>query len=217
MQNHKNDKESNNLNNEGSIKKNNIFEIKNKERKQKNKKQINFKSFDSLLPLEKVLNESSIAVKDKKRIIVNSSMPEVLGAVLGAGTGGVGSFMMLYTIGTVGLGAAGITSGLAGAGALASTVVGGAISPMVAGVFVLAAPVAILSVGGYATFNYAKKKKLDQEKTRLYQEALKKHDAIQKEMNREVNYSKQRLDYLNSLVILLSRAIDDLQEDLVNV
>ena len=51
---------------------------------------------------------------------------------------GVGSFAALYGLGSVvGLSAAGITSGLAAAG----SIVGGG---MVAGVFVLAAPVAVL-------------------------------------------------------------------------
>ena len=62
---------------------------------------------------------------------------------------GAGAFGALFLAGTTGLTAAGITSGLAAAGAL----VGGG---MVAGIGVLAAPVAILRIGGYAL---AKKRK----------------------------------------------------------
>ena len=172
------------------------------------KHKINFESAESLKPLENVINEASEALKDKNRLIVSSSIPDVLGAALGAGVGGAGSFAALYFAGSVvGLSAAGIASGLAAAG----TVVGGG---MAAGVFVLAAPVAVLGVGGYAIINYVKNKKLKQEKERLYQEALKKHDAIQSQLKHEVNASKERIDYLNSLTILLSRAVNDLKQDL---
>lgn len=110
--------------------------------------------------------------------------------------------MALYTLGTLGLGAAGITSGLAAAGGGVSVAIGGALSPMVAGVFVLTAPVAVLAVGGYATLSYAKNRKLKQEKERLYQEALRKHDAIQSALKKETDASKERIEYLNSLVFL---------------
>lgn len=178
------------------------------------KRDMNFKSIDSLKQVEKIVNEASEALKDKKRLIVNSAIPEILGAALGATAGGIGSFMALYALGTVGLGAAGIASGLATAGGVASVAIGGALSPMVAGVFVLAAPVAVLAVGGYATLSYAKNKKLKQEKERLYQEALRKHDAIQNALRKETDASKERIDYLNSLVILLSHALTDLKEDI---
>ena len=67
----------------------------------------------------------------------------------------------------VGLSAAGITSGLATAG----SIVGGG---MVAGIFVLAAPVAVLAAGGVGLASYLKNKQLRQEKERIYYEVLKK-------------------------------------------
>ena len=88
-----------------------------------------------------------------------SAIPEVLAGALGAGIGGVGSFAELYGFGTVGLSAAGITSGLAAAGGI----VGGG---MVAGVFVLAAPVAALAAVGVGTASHLKNKQLKQEKER---------------------------------------------------
>src|SRR5699024_1397396 len=99
-------------------------------------------------------------------------IPEVLAGALGAGIGGVGSFAALYGLGSVvGLSAAGITSGLAAAGGI----VGGG---MAAGVFVLAAPVAVLGGVGVGVAAHLKNKQLRQEKERLYKEALSKHDAI---------------------------------------
>ena len=168
------------------------------------KRRMNFESADSLKQLTAVMNEASEALKDKSRIIVNSSIPEVLGAALCAGAGGAISFGAIYFLGVAGLSGSGIMSGLA---ALGGIVGGGA----AAGIFVAAAPVAI---GGYAALNHSKNKKLKKEKERLYQEALRKHDAIINQLNKEANASKERIDYLNSLVILLSRAIKDLREDL---
>ena len=102
------------------------------------KKNMNFQSVESLQSVVNVVNEAAVAVDDKKRTIRESAIPEVLAGALGAGIGGVGSFAALYGLGSVvGLSAAGITSGLAAAGGI----VGGG---MAAGVFVLAAPVAVI-------------------------------------------------------------------------
>lgn len=67
----------------------------------------------------------------------------------GSGVGAAASFGALYTLGTTGVSAAGITSGLATAG----SIVGGG---MVAGIAVLAAPVAVLGIGGYAIVKHKK-------------------------------------------------------------
>lgn len=168
---------------------------------------MNFQSVESLQQVVNVVNEAAIALNDKSRTIKGSAIPEVLSGALGAGIGGVGSFAALYGLGTVGLSAAGITSGLAAAG----SIVGGG---MVAGVFVLAAPAVILAAGGVGVASHLKNKQLKQEKERLYQEALKKHEAIIKALKEEVNADKERLDYLHSLNILLTQALKELKYDL---
>ena len=174
----------------------------------KKKKEMKFQSVEALQQVVNVVNEAAAAVSDKSRTIRESAIPEVLMGALGAGIGGVGSFAALYGLGSVvGLSAAGITSGLAAAGSL----VGGG---MVAGVFVLAAPVAILAAGGVGLASHLKNKQLRQEKERLYKEALAKHQAIIKALKDEAEADKERLDYLQSLNILLARAIDDLKADL---
>lgn len=173
----------------------------------KKKKEMIFQSVESLQQVVNVVNEASFALKDKSRTIRESSIPEVLAGALGAGIGGVGSFAALYGLGVVGLSAAGITSGLATAGAI----VGGG---MVAGVFVLAVPVAALAAGGVGVAAHLKNKQLRQEKERLYTEALKKHEAIIRALKEEADADKERLDYLQSLNILLTQAIKDLKQDL---
>lgn len=177
------------------------------EKVKKKKKDINFRSVDSLQQVVNVVNEAACALNDSTRTIRESAIPEVLAGALGAGIGGVGSFAALYGLGMVGLSAAGITSGLATAGA----VVGGG---MVAGVFVLAAPVTVLAAGGVGIASHLKTKQLRQEKERLYKEALKKHEAIIQALKKEADADKERLDYLQSLNILLQRAVEDLKSDL---
>ena len=177
----------------------------------KKKKDMVFQSVESLQQVVNVVNEAAAAVNDKSRTIRESAIPEVLAGALGAGIGGVGSFAALYGLGSVvGLSAAGITSGLAAAG----SIVGGG---MVAGVFVLAAPVAVLAAGGVGLAAHLKNKQLRQEKERLYKEALKKHEAIIQALKSEADADKERLDYLQSLNILLTQAIKDLKNDLGKV
>ena len=173
----------------------------------KRKKDMNFQSVESMQSVVNVVNEAAAALNDKRRTIRESAIPEVLAGALGAGIGGVGSFAALYGLGVVGLSAAGITSSLATAG----PIVGGG---MAAGVFVLAAPVAILAATSVGVASHLKNKQLRREKERLYKEALEKHDAIIKAMKADADADKERLDYLQSLNILLQQAIKDLRHDL---
>jgi hypothetical protein len=119
---------------------------------------------------------------------------------------GIG-FGALYALGVTGFSAAGITSGLATAGAL----IGGG---MAAGVGVLAAPAAIAGVVGYGLFAKKKNKKLLQAKGELLRSAITKRDAIIKFLGEENEDNKERLDYLNSLNFLLNEAVSDLTDDL---
>lgn len=172
-------------------------------------KKMHFDSMESLQSVVHIVNEANLSILDPNRIIADSPLKDVLAMGLGAGLGGVVSYGALYGLGTVGLSAAGITSGLAAAGAL----VGGG---MVAGFFVLAAPVAILAGGGLAIANILNQQHLQQEKKRLYKVALQKHQAIIEALKTENKENKERIDYLTSLNILLQKVIEELKEDLGN-
>ena len=172
-----------------------------------NKKNMIYKNIESLQPIVNVVNEAANAINDKTRTISESAIPEVLTGALGAGIGGVVSFTALYGLGTVGLSAAGITSGLATAGGI----IGGG---MVAGIFILAAPIAGLAATGVGVATHLKNKQLKQEKERLYKEALRKHQAIIQSLKEETDADQKRLDYLQSLNIMLTKAIEDLRKDL---
>ena len=180
----------------------------------KKKKDMNFQSIDSLQQVVNVINEASAALNDKARTIKESAIPEVLAGALGAGVGGVISFAALYSLGTVGLSAIGISTGLATAGGVASAIIGGALSPMVVGIFVFALPVAGLAACGVGIAAHHKNNKLRLEKERLYKEALQKHEAIIMALKGERDAGKERIDYLQSLNILLQQAIKDLRKDL---
>ena len=166
-----------------------------------------FKNVESLQQVINVINEAATASNDKKRTIAESSIPEILTGALGAGIGGVGSFIALYGLGITGLSAAGITSGLAVAG----SIIGGG---MVSGIFVLATPAVILAAGGVGVASHLKNKQLRQEKERIYKEALAKHQAIIKLLEEEKDATQDRLNYLQSLNIMLQQAIKDLGKDL---
>ena len=173
----------------------------------KKKKDMVFQSVEAHQQVVNVEKEAPAAQNDTKRTIKESVIPEVLAGALGAGIGGVGSFAALYGLGVVGLSAVGIASGLATAGA----VVGGG---MVAGVFVLATPIAALAAGGVGVAAHIKNKQLRQEKERLYKEVLARHEAIIKALKDEADAAQERLDYLQSLNILLQQAVKDLSHDL---
>ncbi|MBQ0088956.1 MAG: hypothetical protein KBT27_06460 [Prevotellaceae bacterium] len=167
----------------------------------------NFSSLDSLKNVEKVINEASIAINDPTRTINTSSIPDVLGGVVGAAFGGAIGFAGLYGLGVSGLSAAGLTSALATAGGL----IGGG---MAAGVAVLASPAVILGVIGYSIARRKHENKINEERKRLYNLALQKHQAIINMLKESARLSKERADYLQALNILLQRAINDLKEDL---
>ena len=85
---------------------------------------------------------------------------------------------------------------------------------MVAGVFVLAAPVAIGAGTCVAVVSRIKNKQLLQEKERIYVIALEKSNEILNAMENETEASEERKEYLKSLHILLDHAIEDLGKDL---
>lgn len=170
---------------------------------------LNFPNEGSLRPVSKTLQEASTGLQEKSRTISDSEIPEVLGAALG-GTAGSGiAFVSLFYGGISSFSAAGITSGLATAGGL----VGGG---MAAGTLVLSGPVAIGAVGGYAILSRRNKRKLKEKKNILLKEAQAKHDALIRELKKEAENDKERINYLESLLKTLESAINDLKEDLHN-
>lgn len=168
-----------------------------------------YKDVDSLRPIKKLVAEASSAVSDPFRTASGDmQINEALTAAGGIGAGAALGFAGLYFGGSVvGLSAAGITSGLAAAGAI----IGGG---MALGIAVLAAPAVVLGVAGYAITTNYNYHKLQEQKQMLLQEILRKHNAIIGELNTTSQQNQERVDYLTRLNILLQAAIADLKNDL---
>ncbi len=168
-----------------------------------------YKNIDSLKPIEKLIDEASVAVTDPNRLSSDDSqINEALVAAGGIGAGGAIGFAGLYFGGSVvGLSAAGITSGLAAAG----SIIGGG---MTAGIAVLAAPAVVLGIVGYALMANRNKKKLLEKKEMLLQEIQRKHNAIISELKKTSDENKERISYLTRLNTLLQAAIYDIKNDL---
>jgi len=97
--------------------------------------------------------------------------------------------------------AAGVS--VAALGRLAAVAGGAALAPVLP---VVLAMTTILSVGA--------KRKLRQEKERLLQEIVRKQAAVIKEMEKELDASVERNEYLQCLNELLQQGIRNLQSDL---
>ena len=180
----------------------------------KKKEKMIFKNKDALQSVTNVLNEAACALNETSRTIKQSTIPDVLIGALGAGIGGAGSFIALYSLCAPGLGAASVAGGLAVAGGGFPTVLGTAASATAAGASVIAAPAVAVAVIGVGVVVGVKHKRLQQEKESLYKEALRKQEAIIKALKEEVNATRERIEYLQSINILLTKVIKDLQKDL---
>ena len=85
---------------------------------------------------------------------------------------------------------------------------------MVAGIGVLAAPIAVLGVGGYALVANKKKKELLVEKKALLQEAIRKQNIIIDKLKNKVQLQEEKARELESMNIILTGIINDLKGDI---
>lgn len=181
----------------------------------KGKPSLRFKTIKSLQMVVNLVNETALAIGDPTRVLEDSSIKDVIAfAATGAGiTSGI-SLIALFSLGIPGITGAALTSGLATAGAIAGgTLIGGA--------FILAAPIAIVGIGGGLLKAALNKKKLmrqlHDEKLRLVIDIDKKVGILKKSI-RELNPSnKDRRKYLVGLEKLLLMAKKDLEYDIQQV
>lgn len=137
--------------------KNTVEDVKTIKNIHKIKKEIFFKDFKSLEFIKRVINEASEVLNGKVLTISDSKISDILKITLSATPGAAISYGALYGLGLTGVSAAGLSSGLATAGSL----IGGG---MAAGVFVLAAPIAITTSYGYSKILIKNDEKLHHEK-----------------------------------------------------
>ena len=173
------------------------------------KKDMIFQNINALKTVEHVIAEIDQGLGNKSRTINDSSMPEVLATAIGIGSGSAISFAALYLSGSiVGVSAAGVASALSAAGA----VVGGGATT---GLFVLAAPIAILGFLGIRIAKKKREKRLMRAKQFCYKRSLAHLASLKNAITIEgPTASNDRINYLKALSITLQAAVKDLKHDL---
>ena len=173
------------------------------------KKDMLFQNVNALKTVEHVIAEIDQGLGNKSRTIDTSSMPEVLATALGIGSGSALSFAALYLSGSViGVSAAGVASALSTAGAIVG---GGATT----GIFVLAAPIAILGLLGIKIARKKRERRLMRAKIFCYKRSLAHLASLKNAIIIEApNSDPERIAYLRALSITLQAAIKDLKHDL---
>lgn len=168
----------------------------------------NYESMAALKPIQKLVSEAGAAINDKARTLLNSDIPELVGAASGVGVG-VAAGAGILSVGSASgaAGAAALTSGLATAG----SVIGGG---MLAGIGVVAAPAVVLGAAGVWAVGRRNKNKLFETKEVLLQEALRKRDSLLSELHGMNSANQERIAYLKGLVVQLQAAVDNLHADL---
>lgn len=83
-----------------------------------------------------------------------------------------------------------------------------------AGIGVVAAPAVVLGIGGYWFLNKRNANKLAEAKEAVLQEALRKRDAVLRELKATNTENQGRIEYLNRLTAQLVAAIDNLGADI---
>ena len=198
------------------------------------KKDMKFKNKKSLEKVQNVLMEADNALNDRSRTIGTSSIPNLLTTISAAGASATTLGIVSLWAAGADIAALGIIGGGAAMGAGAGVVGGGAVvgagfvTGPAAGIAAVAAPAAIplapiIAVGaGAAAIGagiggavvHAKNKKVENQKMMMYQEAIRKQNAIIRALKAERNADKERMDYLNSLANALIEIINDLGFDL---
>lgn len=146
--------------------------------------------------IEQMKNQATREVKEVVDQLENDypGVTEGMATALGSGVGAAGSLAALYGLGVTGFSAAGITSGLAAAG----SIVGGG---MVAGIGVLAAPVALLGVGAYAIAKEKKNAKL----AAALGTTIRKLYEIQERLMQNAEYFKEEIAGIKAAIDLLTK------------
>ena len=169
------------------------------------RKDMNYRSIESLERIERLCEETDIALDNKH--IRRRTIPFFVGFLI---IGGLliccllFAYILLFNAGTAGLSAVGITTALATIG------LGGG---MVGGIFVLGLIIALPPIVAGVVFFGIRELKFKTEKDSLYKEALKKQEAIVRALKEERDADSERIEYLNELNILLKRTIRELNQD----
>ena len=167
------------------------------------RKDMNYRSIESLERIERLCDEVDIVLDNKKT--KRRGLPLFVGVLIIIGClllAMLFVYVLIFNLGTVGLSAAGITSALAAIG-------GG----MVGGIFAIGLIIALPPIIAGTIFFTIRELKFKSEKDSLYKEALKKHEAVLRALKEQRDEDAEKMEYLNELNIMLKRTIRELNED----
>ena len=168
---------------------------------------LNFATINSLKPIEIVITEASRALKDQDRVISSSEIANVLRITLQTITEADISFRAIYAYGT----------------SKSSNLKEYIPSEDVAGTFIsshlpylTAANLndGLLALVGSIFFLVFRRKKIKQKEQILYDEAMAIEKSLRNRLLLEANASQERIDYLKSILALLTYALKELKRDL---
>ena len=167
---------------------------------------LNFATINSLKPIEIVITEASRALKDQDRVISSSEIANVLRITLQTITEADISFRAIYAYGT----------------SKSSNLKEYIPSEDVAGTFIsshlpyLTADLndGLLALIGSIFFLVFRRKKIKQKEQILYDEAMAREKSLRNQLLLEANASQERIDYLKSILALLTYALKELKRDL---
>ncbi|GEM_PF-2382940 len=167
---------------------------------------LNFATMSSLKPVEIVITEASMALKDQARGISSSEIANVLRITIQTTTEADISFRSIYAYGTG-----------------KSSNPGEYIPPEDVGSTIMSQHLpyltsttneGVLALVGFIIFLVFRRKKIRQKEQNLYDEAIAKEKSLRYHLQMEVGASQERIDYLKSILTLLTYALKDLKRDL---
>ncbi len=167
---------------------------------------LNFATLKALKPVEIVINEASRALKDQNRVISSSEIANVLRVTRQITNEEDIFFRAIYAYGT---GKSSNPGKYVPPEDVGSAIVGKHLpflaSTLIEGLLVLA---------GSILFLVFRRKKIKQKEQKLYDQAIAKEKSLHRQLQLEAGASQERIDYLKSVLVLLTYALKDLKQDL---
>ncbi len=168
---------------------------------------LNFATINSLKPVEIVITEASRALKDQDRVISSSEIANVLRTTLQTITETDISFRAIYAYGTN-------KSSNPEEYIPSEDVAGTFISSHLQYLTASDLNEGLLALVGSIFFLVFRRKKIKQKEQILYDEAMAIEKSLRNQLLLEANASQERIDYLKSILALLTYALKDLKRDL---
>jgi hypothetical protein len=167
---------------------------------------LNFATINSLKPVEIVITEASRALKDQDRVIGSSEIANVLRITLQTIAEADISFRAIYAYGTSKISN---PEEYIPSEDAAGTFISSHLPYLTPGL-----NDGLLALVGSIFFLVFRRKKIKQKEQILYDEAMAIEKSLRNQLLLEANASQERIDYLKSILALLTYALKELKRDL---